>query len=607
MVPRTIHLASAAVLLGLLACSNAPPARARGVSTPTTSKDDGTKGRPEPAGAPDRPAETPPGASDPDGRLDALMFELRPDERRDPADVVRTALGSGWTLGDRWAETGRWEVRPSTPLDCLQGIAARDTLQKAVASAEAVCAESILDPRVLDDTTIPEEFLGLAKRTPQPEDADWHLRHTKVKCESGAANCAHSIATGLGRSITICHPDTGWTKHRETFTDRLLREKGRNFVESGTDLELVQGMDPLPTATLLRYPGHGTASSSVIFSGLGGPDAAFVSGAAPEAKLIPIRVGKSVAYHDSWPFSWIVESSPLNLARGIRYAVQDGSCQIISISLGMNYRLDELEGVVRSAISKGLIVIAAAGQPHGPMNGIVYPAAFAAPPSVEGHGEAVVAVGGMTRKNRPWSTSMRGPQVTLSAPAQSIVVAEARPPAKPEQWTVEFSDGTTFAAALTAGVAALWLDKIGFDNVKEAYPELVKEFGNAVVPCAFKEALVAFGHLPPVGWTNDEKKGFGVGSLNAYRLLSESGGLASEARVKSCLTRRQPERPMSVEGLSAVPDPERIAARSAEALLSAIPRLKPRFLALGPALTSTQKLAALRSSSLVSTGAPPVP
>jgi thermitase len=190
----------------------------------------------------------------------------------------------------------------------------------------------------------------------------------------------------------VGHPDTGYTPHPEIAGPRLRIGDGYDFEDDRQDAR-----DPL-AGGLLRHPGHGTSTSSLIISAKGlqagsaGP--AFVSGTAPGASLIPIRATKSVVL---WSMS--------RLTRAIHHAVDRGA-HAISISLGGPVPSIALHNAVREAESRGVIVLCAAGNQ---VRFVVFPAAF---------DEAM-----------PWppaaSTTSRGPvraatAVDITAPGSSV-------------------------------------------------------------------------------------------------------------------------------------------------------------------------------------------
>jgi thermitase len=76
-------------------------------------------------------------------------------------------------------------------------------------------------------------------------------------------------------------------------------------------------------------------------------------------------------------------------------------------------------------------------------------------------------------------------------------------------FVVERGNGTSFAVAAAAGVAALWLSYHGKN-------QLVERYGLAGVPVVFKELLERTCAVPATGWNTDD---FGHGIVDALALL----------------------------------------------------------------------------------------
>ena len=113
------------------------------------------------------------------------------------------------------------------------------------------------------------------------------------------------------------------------------------------------------------------------------------------------------------------------------------------------------------AVDAGTIVLAAAGNYVGI---VVYPALL----------DDVIACAASTIEDEPWSGSCSGDSVDITAPGASVWRAEIdRDGASP--YAVTRGNGTSFAVATTAGVAALWISYHG-------WAKLVRRYGPAGVP-----------------------------------------------------------------------------------------------------------------------------
>jgi hypothetical protein len=96
-------------------------------------------------------------------------------------------------------------------------------------------------------------------------------------------------------------------------------------------------------------------------------------------------------------------TSTYTLIRGIDHAIEKGA-RVLSLSWGSDAPSSLLESATRYAASKGLVIVAAAG--NAPTGKPVYPAAF-------GH---VIGVGAMTPDGGTWDQSNFGEFVAVSAP-----------------------------------------------------------------------------------------------------------------------------------------------------------------------------------------------
>lgn len=282
----------------------------------------------------------------------------------------------------------------------------------------------------------------------------------------------------FGEGILVGHPDTGYTNHPEiTSKGQILKRRGFDFEDNKSDPR-----DPLVGSA----PGHGTSTASVIMSpwggDIGGRDK-FVSGTAPKAQLIPLRVSTSV-----------VHISFRKVAKAIRFAADSG-CHVISMSLGGPFGPRYLERAIDYAIGKGVIVLAAAGN-FWPF--VVYPARF----------HQVVAVAACDCRRRIWSGSATGGTVDVTAPGESVWRARTRKTAV--RFDVNRSSGTSYAVAATAGICSLWL---AFHGRRK----LIARYGAGSLAAVFQSLIKSNGVFTPRSW---DKRKHGTGIVDAEALLS---------------------------------------------------------------------------------------
>jgi len=190
-------------------------------------------------------------------------------------------------------------------------------------------------------------------------------------------------------------------------------------------------------------------------------------------------------------------TKPEWIADGIRLAADHGA-RVINVSLhALTYgRIDE---AARYARSKGALTFIAAGNDNMEISMPAY--------------DNLIFVSGTDRHDHRWgadpgstSGSTYGPFVDLSAPAQSIVVADSIDPNLPHHYGL--ISGTSFAAPLAAGAAALaW----------SINPNLTAD---QVESMLYNTAL----DLGKPGWDKE----FGWGRVNAGALAVAAAGTVPE-------------------------------------------------------------------------------
>ena len=215
-----------------------------------------------------------------------------------------------------------------------------------------------------------------------------------------------------------------------------------------------------------------------------------MTGSAPEATLVPLRCVTSVAVFDQSP-----------VAAAVDYACRKGA-HVITMSLGGVWS-SALHAAVQRAVIENVIVVAAAGNC---VETVVWPARFA----------EVIAIAGVNKNDRPWRGSCRGPEVAVSAPAEFVPRAKRSAPADPLD-VVDDGQGTSFAVALTAGIAAVWLAHHGRDHLIS----LLKP--GESLSARFRTLLAATARIPE----GMDTANFGTGIVDADRLLAVDPGSIS--------------------------------------------------------------------------------
>lgn len=285
---------------------------------------------------------------------------------------------------------------------------------------------------------------------------------------------------------------------------------------SHTDLAGSVTTGPDLIHAIAPHPGrvHGTWMSSLI-AGHGHGANAGVIGIAPEARILSVR---TIADPDEPGYSSFHNRPEYqsSLPKAIRYAADNGA-DVINMSLGGPTATRDERAAVAYAISKGIVVVASAGNDGDSKNprkvdkdGFVrlsYPAAF---PGVIG----VAAVG---RDGKPVKFSDRNASVLVAAPGAGVVGAG---PGN-SYWV---GDGTSQAGAIVAGVAAL---------VRAKY--------STMAPGLVAQAISMGARRHPAGGY-DETVGFG--EVDAAGALAEAGRLRDYQDVAVSKTGRFDEGPV---------------------------------------------------------------
>ncbi|GAA2425786.1 hypothetical protein GCM10010191_42700 [Actinomadura vinacea] len=309
-----------------------------------------------------------------------------------------------------------------------------------------------------------------AAPTDQIRAREWHLNAMRIP---------RAWRTTRGAGITVAVLDTGVDRRHPDLAGR---------VTTGPDLT---GGTRRPGS---RYWGlHGTSMASIIAGHGNGPgQTRGVIGVAPQSRILSVRV----TWENDDPQRQSGDQVGRNrdaVAQGIRYAVDQGA-HIINMSLGggrLFYDGNSTEeNAIRYALSKGVVLIASAGNDGAGPNRNNFPAAY----------RGVIAVGALDRRLRVWKDSNRRPYVAVCAPGVEIVSADSSS-------GYVLGTGTSPSSAIVAGVAAL---------IRARYPRLKPE--------QVRQALVR-GAVPsrPTGSSTCQ------GPLDAVRALAAAGKINQTA------------------------------------------------------------------------------
>lgn len=261
------------------------------------------------------------------------------------------------------------------------------------------------------------------------------------------------VVAVLDSGVDVRHPDLKyniWRNHEEVANDGIDNDNN-GYIDDAEGWDFVnQESDPSPkTSANYSKAGmdHGTAIAGII--GAVANNNRGLTGIAFNAKIMPLRILDSDGNGD---VSTLIEA--------IKYAVNEGA-NIINLSLvGYEYSR-QLEETIQWANSRGLVVVAASGNGNTANPSGVDLDKFKAYPACYGNNSdnnLVVAVASVGDNDVKSAFSNFGANcIDLSAPGENLSSLAFYDPGN-DQFNNYYSygwQGTSFAAAVTSGVAAL--------------------------------------------------------------------------------------------------------------------------------------------------------
>ncbi len=402
--------------------TGADPGQAGTASGPAEANDVQAIPRPDPATKTADPAARDDAATPADQQLSRSPDKQKDDQAGDPA-----AQGGGQaTTADAeqdqfrgrnttvaWAAPFRERARPE-PESVLDGaplhgtvnlVTVREVAGRPVAEAVAapdrdqahgVVSAALADPEVLDVSIATTVRI---QATDPYRDAQWAL--TRLSADK-------VWARQRGGGVAVAVLDTGVDTRHPDLAGVVL--SGKDLVSGGSGRT-----DP---------HGHGTHVAGVIAALAG--NGIGIAGLGQGVRILPVRVlGADGAGTDA------------DVANGIVWAV-DAGARVINMSVGSpDYSAAE-EAAVAYAVSRGVVMVSAAGNMRAQGNPTIYPASF----------PGVIGVGASDTADRPTAFSSTGPGVDLLAPGVNIV--STYPPN-----TYAYMDGTSMSAPFVSAAAAL--------------------------------------------------------------------------------------------------------------------------------------------------------
>ncbi|MGE4354537.1 MAG: S8 family serine peptidase, partial [Oscillospiraceae bacterium] len=235
-------------------------------------------------------------------------------------------------------------------------------------------------------------------------------------------------AQGLdGRGVRIAVIDSGvYTDHEDLVSTNIL--PGINLLDRSSNVEDTSGHGTFITGMLVAERNNGIG----------------ISGMVDKASVVPLKCFSSGRQTDS---RYIVSA--------IYMAVDEYSCDVINLSLGISENIPALSEAVDYAVDKGVIIIASVGNTGG--TSLMYPAAY----------DNVIGVGSVTLTDTSSYFSQRNTSVFVVAPGEKII-----------SMGTDFKDsymegsGTSFSAVHVTALAAI-----------------AKQYNRSIDCDAFKELL----------------------------------------------------------------------------------------------------------------------
>ncbi|MFH0926561.1 MAG: S8 family serine peptidase [bacterium] len=273
-----------------------------------------------------------------------------------------------------------------------------------------------------------------------------------------------------------------WERESKQDTEVILAIVDSGVLASHPDLNNRMAINPTTGDVVshvstgqnnLLLDSHGTSVAGIAAAAINGRGIIGVAGPA-NVKILPVRVFESQQTATSL-------SSIYWIANGIKWAANN-KADIINLSLGMWVKSRELDEAVQYAVSKKILLVAAAENKAVLEQGD-YPICS---PNVLG--VTSVNESGLPVRNAGYGVMA----VDVAAPGENIIIPTISP------YCYKFVSGTSFATAYVSGLAAL---------IKATYPECTADEIVRII----KESTTT----PSENWDNN----YGSGIINAANAL----------------------------------------------------------------------------------------
>lgn len=343
------------------------------------------------------------------------------------------------------------------------------------------------------------------RKDPAVADVAYNFRRTTTATPNDPA-----YAQGYQKYLKTIRMSSAWDKVKDARSQVVaVVDTGVDRTHADLSGKLLTGYNAIsPGQAPNDDNGHGTMVAGIVAAGTGNGEG--IAGVAWYGRVMPVKVldGNGQGFD-------------ADIAEGITWAADHGA-KVINLSLGGTQDSPALADAVKYAAGKGVVVVAASGN-YGD-DTTVYPAAY----------PEVLAVGATDNAANLTDFSSSGDWVDIAAPGFDITSTYPD-----DQYAT--ASGTSFAAPITAGVAALVRARYPSLTAAEVRARLTRTARDAgprgldpYYGAGFLDAYAAVGGTPAAAFA---QRSLGTGEPNdvparaAAFTTSTSGTVAMEGDV----------------------------------------------------------------------------
>ncbi len=258
----------------------------------------------------------------------------------------------------------------------------------------------------------------------------------------------------LGNGVEVAVVDTGADVGHPDLVNNLDLKNAANYY------------DPAKSTLPLDDFGHGTHVAGIIAAQIGSFGTV---GVAPQARVIPIRV------------MGVEGGTTANVVAGLDHVLETPA-RIVNLSLGSTEPSAIEQDEIDKLLQAGILVVAAAGNEALDGNPLEYPASYPGVVSVAAT-RLVDASNGSDIQTEHADFSNFNPFVSVAAPGVDILstvprqLANGAAASTPDEGAYAYASGTSMAAPMVSGVAALILSVHPTWSAAQIQAELIKTAG----------------------------------------------------------------------------------------------------------------------------------